>query len=173
MRNTFQLNDGPEITIRPIRPDDAGIEGDFVRDLSPASKRNRFLAAVRELTPRAIERFTQPVYPHEQALIATLREGGVEKEVGVARYAAEAGSTNAEFAIVIADAWQGKGLGTRMMQALFEAAAQAGMRHMEGVVLHDNRNMLQMVKDLGFRVESYPPDPELCYVHIDLPLPRA
>jgi acetyltransferase len=173
MHTVFRLNNGPEITIRPIRPDDAGIEGDFVRDLSPESRRNRFLAAVRELTPRAIERFTRPEYPHEQALIATLQEGGAEKEIGVARFAAEKGKTNAEFAIVIADAWQGKGLGTRMMRELFDAATQAGMRHMEGVVLQDNRSMLQMVRDLGFRVEAYPPDPELFYVHIDLPLPHA
>lgn len=173
MHTVFRLNNGPEITIRPIRPDDAGIEGDFVRDLSPQSRRNRFLTAVRELTPRAVERFTRPEYPHEQALIATIQEDGAEKEIGVARFAAEPGSTDAEFAIVIADEWQGKGLGTRMMRELFDAASRAGMRHMQGVVLQSNSTMLQLVKDLGFRVEGYPPDPELFYVHIDLPLPPA
>lgn len=161
-----------EITIRPIQPEDAGIEAAFVRDLSLESKHSRFLAAVRELTPQAIERFTRPDYPNEQALIATIQVDGAEKEIGVARYAGDLESAKAEFAIVVADDWQGKGLGVRLMQALFDAAAQAGMRKLEGMVLKNNRNMLQMVRDLGFRVENHPEDPGLAYVYIELPLPE-
>ena len=172
MRKVITLADGSEITIRPIQPDDAGIEQAFVQQLSPESKRRRFLAAIRELTPRAIERFTRPEYPQEQALIATISDMGEEKEIGVARYAGDLDSAKAEFAIVIADDWQGKGLGPRLMRELFDAAAEAGMRHIEGVVLRDNRHMLQMVRDLGFHVQGHPEEPELAYVCVDLPLPK-
>lgn len=170
IRKVLRLEDDREITIRPIQPEDAGIEQDFVQHLSPETRRRRFLAAIRELTPRALERFTHPEYPQEQALIATIKEAGVEKEIGVARYAGEPGGVHAEFAIVIADEWQGKGLGRRMMQDLLEAATTAGMRHLEGLVLRDNRQMLQMVQDLGFRVENDPEDSDLVYVRIKLPV---
>jgi acetyltransferase len=169
-RKVLRLGGSTEITIRPIQPEDAGIEQDFVQQLSPETRRRRFLAAVRELTPRALERFTRPEYPQEQALIATIIEAGVEKEIGVARYAAEPGGVNAEFAIVIADEWQGKGLGRRMMQELLEAATAAGMCQLEGLVLRDNRHMLQMVQDLGFRIENDPEDSGLAYVRIKLPV---
>ena len=164
--------EGREITIRPIEPEDAEIEQAFVQRLSPETRRRRFLAAIRELTPSALQRFTQPVYPQEQALIATIRESGVEIEIGVARYAGKPGGVSAEFAIVIADEWQGKGLGRCMMQELIEAATAVGMRHLEGLVLRENRHMLQMVRDLGFRIENNAEDPDLVYVRIELPLPR-
>lgn len=167
------LGDDIEITIRPIQPEDFDIEKAFVQQLSPESKHRRFLAAIRELTPRAIERFTRPDYPREQALIATIVQAGEEKEIGVARYAGDLDSAKAEFAIVIADEWQGKGLGPRLMRELFAAATAAGMRHMEGVVLRDNRQMLQMVRDLGFSVQGHPEEPGLAYVRIDLPLPAG
>jgi len=173
MRKLIKLKDGSEITIRPIRPEDAGIEQAFVQQLSPESRRRRFLIAISELTPHAIERFTRPEYPQEQALIATISEGGKEKEIGVARYAGELDSRKAEFAIVIADSWQGKGLGPRMMWELFDAAAAAGMQRIEGVVLRDNRHMLEMVRNLGFAIEGYAEDPGLAHVCIDLPLPKS
>ena len=172
MRKLITLADGSEITIRPIQPEDAGIEQAFVQQLSPESKRRRFLAAINELAPKALERFTRPQYPQEQALIATISAAGVEKEIGVARYAGDLDSAKAEFAIVIADDWQGRGLGPFMMRELFACATVAGMRRMEGAVLHDNRQMLQMVRDLGFSVERHPDDPGLAYVCIDLPLPE-
>jgi len=168
IQKTIRLEGGPDIIIRAIRPEDAGIEQAFVQQLSPETKRRRFLAAIRELTPRALERFTKPQYPHEQALIATIDDGGAEKEIGVARYAGAPGDVRAEFAIVIADDWQGKGLGRRMMKELLEAAASVGVRHLEGLVLRDNRHMLQMVRDLGFLIEDYPEDPDLVFVRIEL-----
>jgi len=161
-----------EITIRSIQPEDADIEQAFVQQLSPETRRRRFLAAVRELTPYALERFTQPHFPQEQALIATISEDGAEKEIGVARYAGEPGGTNAEFAIVIADEYQGKGLGRCMMLELLEAANDVGLRQLDGLVLRDNRQMLQMVRNLGFRIEPYPEDSDLVHVHIELPLPK-
>jgi len=159
-----------EVTIRPIQPEDADIEQAFVQHLSPETRRRRFLAAIRELTPRALERFTRPEFPQEQALIATVSEVGLEKEIGVARYAGEPGSVDAEFAIVIADAYQGKGLGRRMMLELLEAANGAGMRRLDGLVLRDNRQMLEMVRNLGFRIDPYPEDSDLVHVRIELPL---
>lgn len=173
VRKVIRLENSGEITIRPIQAEDADIEQAFVQQLSPETRRRRFLAAIRELTPRALQRFTHPVYPQEQALIATIREAGVEKEIGVARYAGEPGSDSAEFAIVIADEWQGRGLGRCMMQELLGAAESAGMRHLEGLVLRENRHMLQMVHDLGFRIENHPEDAELVFVRIELPLTQA
>jgi len=168
-----QIIGGVDITIRPIRPEDAGIEEAFIRELSPESRRRRFLAAVREVTPKAIDRFTRPEYPHEQALIATIEVEGAEKEIGVARFAGEPGGREAEFAIVVADAWQGRGLGALLMRELIDVASAAGICRLEGQVLRDNTQMLKMVRELGFHSRNHPEDPRLVQVQIELPTPMG
>jgi acetyltransferase len=68
--NTVMLGDGTPVTIRPIRPEDAAIERDFVNALSEQSKYLRFMYALKEITPAMLSRFTQIDYDREMALIA-------------------------------------------------------------------------------------------------------
>lgn len=162
------LEDGAAITIRPIRPEDAGIEQDFVRNLSDESRYLRFMDSVRELSPQMLSHFTQVDYDLHMALIAVSEESGKEVEVGVARYIADKDRQGCEFAIVIADDWQHRGLGAHLMQSLMAAARAAGIRAMHGHVLASNHRMLQHTAKLGFRAHFNESDPHQMRVEIDL-----
>lgn len=154
----WQLADGTNIKIRPIRPEDASIEQSFVRKLSPQSKYFRFMASLNELTQPMLIRFTQLDYNRELALIAVLERPEQETELGVARYVMNPDGESCEFALVIADEWQNKGIGSRLMNALIEAARQRGFKIMDGEILASNQNMLKLVANLGFSIRPNPDD---------------
>jgi acetyltransferase len=151
--------EGTRVTIRTMRPTDREIEDQFVRRLTPTSKYYRFHAALRELTASMLDHFTNVNFPDEMALIATIREADAEREIGVARYVRAPGSDTAEIAVVVSDEWQGKGIGCKMLRDLRDIAHQAGIRHLEARVLPDNRRMLQLATNLGFRIKPSNEDP--------------
>ncbi len=152
LERTVQLPDGIDLIIRPIRPEDAEIEQAFVRGLSSESKYFRFASTLQELSPAMLARFTQIDYDREMALIAVLAEDHSETEIGVARYIINPDGESCEFALVVADAWQHKGIGHRLMDALMDIARDKGLKAMEGDVLASNRNMLNLVTNLGFEI---------------------
>ncbi len=149
---SYQLGDGKEVLIRPIRPEDAALEKDFVAALSDESKYFRFMRAVQELTPEMLVRFTQIDYDREMAFVAVYDLNGEEKEIGVARYIINPDRRSCEFAIVVADDWTKRGIGTQLLSRLIAVAKTRGMKLMEGEVLAENRPMIQLVKRLGFTV---------------------
>lgn len=144
------VDDGTIVTIRPIRPEDAEIEARFVRLLSPESRRLRFMHALKELTPSLLHRLTHPDPPREVALIAVVDDADGEREIAVARYARTEVPTRAEFAIVVADEWQGRGIATRLMKDLLRIADANGFEEIIGITLADNTRMLQFTRSLGF-----------------------
>ncbi|MCC6301768.1 MAG: GNAT family N-acetyltransferase [Gammaproteobacteria bacterium] len=151
---SYQLSDGTDVTLRPIRPEDAHIEREFVRGLSPEARYLRFMQSLQELTPEMLMRFTQIDYDLEMALIAVVSQGGQEREVAVARYVTNPDRRSCEFAIVVADAWRRKGIGHRLMQHLIEIARSRGLDTMEGEVLAQNTEMLALAEALGFSVNG-------------------
>ena len=159
------LADGTLVTLRPIRPEDAAAEAAFVENLSVDTRRMRFHSALRSLTPAMLARFTQIDYDREMALVAVAGDGS---QVAVARYIRLPDGRSCEFAVVVADAWQGRGLGRRTMQRLVGIARERGLRHMTGWVLATNAPMLGMVSGLGFAVEADPDDPLVRRVALDL-----
>ena len=160
----IQLNDGTDIVIRPIRPEDAEMEAEFVRNLSNEAKYFRFMNALQELSQEMLVRLTQIDYYNEMALIAVRPHAAgpddvSEEQIGVVRYTTNLDQKSCEFALVVADAWQQRGIGSRLMQALMEAARTRGFHSMEGEVLGSNQPMLALVRDLGFTVRTSPDDP--------------
>lgn len=145
---------GHRLTLRTLWPEDRELEAAFVRGLSPRSRRYRFHSGLRELTPELLERFTHLDYPAEMALIATVGEAGAERQIAVARWVRSAEDPEgAEIAIAVADAWQDRGLGTRLLERLRDLAAAAGIPRLHANVLAENRRMLELASHLGFRVD--------------------
>jgi acetyltransferase len=155
---SYQLSDGCDITIRPIRPEDAVIEQDFVRGLSEETKYFRFMRSLHELTPEMLVRFTQIDYDREMALIAITEHDGQEEELAVARYITNVDQRSCEFALVVSDRWQRKGIGHRLMHMLMEIARNRGLEEIRGEVLSNNHKMLELMKSLGFRISTDPLD---------------
>jgi acetyltransferase len=160
--------DGESVTVRPIRPEDADIEREFVKLLSPEAKYFRFMNSISELTPQMLARFTQIDYDREMALVATTARGGAEAEIGVARYITYPDGASCEFAIVVGDEWQGRGLGRYLMEQLIEIARSRGLTRMSGDILAANQPMLALVATLGFAVDESPVEPGERHVTLSL-----
>jgi acetyltransferase len=163
-----EMSDGSSLVIRPIRPEDAIMEREFVNGLSERSRYLRFMYALQEISPETLSRFTQIDYDREMALIAVAGPKDEEKIVGVARYYTLPDPKDCEFAIVVADDWQHRGIARRLMAALVEAARDGRHTRMIGTVLKENQRMLKFVKSLGFEVETSSEDPQLMAVSLDL-----
>lgn len=152
------------IVIRPIRADDTARLTRFFRDLSPRSRHRRFHGVVNELPPAIIARFVDRNDADEMGLVAVLQRGGSETVIGETRYALTGSGRRAEFALTVADAAQGIGLGKRLLRALVRHAGANGITTMYGDVLPDNRPMLALTHALGFDERRDPNDARLRYV---------
>lgn len=164
----FQPVIGHAITIRPLGTDDFDIEYRFISELSLETRNRRLLGGARRVTPEYVERLTRIDYPRELALAAVVMLGGEETLIGVARYVREADGAGCEFALVIADAWQGRGIGRYLTESLAAAARAHGLARMSGYVLSTNTAMLGLARKLGFRRERVPGDATLAQVTLNL-----
>jgi acetyltransferase len=150
-----RLPDGTSIVIRPIRPDDDAIERAFIRALSRDSAYNRLLSA-RKLTADEIRHLTRIDYEHEMAFVAVTVTGGQTRLLGVARYVRDDDAGGAEFAIVVADAWQHRGIGTVLLSTLLRQARSAGIARIHGITLATNQAVQNLARKLGF-VQTHDP----------------
>ena len=146
LEGELHLRDGRRVPVRPIRPEDAQLELAFFNGLSERSRYHRFMQQLPELPPRMLARFTQLDYDRELALVA-IHHG---RFVAVGRYAPNSDGRSAEFALTVADEWQGKGLGRALLERLSEAAREAGYEALYGYILAENRSMLELATALGF-----------------------
>ena len=161
LAGTMALRDGTSLVVRPIRPEDAELERRFVNGLSEESRYFRFFYRLHELTPQMLARFTQVDYDREMALVAIAPDASApegERFVGVARYIANPDGESAEFAVVVADDWHGRGVAHALMERLAASARARGFAHLDGAVLKSNRAMLRFVERFGFTVADDPHD---------------
>jgi len=160
---------GGSYTIRPIHPDDAQMLQALVRGLSPESRYFRFASTLPELPLRMLARFTLIDYDREMALVAVVKDaqpdGSLpaqegERIVGVSRIVTNPDGTSCEFALLVGDDYAGRGLGTRLMLSIIEAARRMGLAQIMGLILTNNAPMLKLMTSLGFVVAPYPEDPD-------------
>jgi acetyltransferase len=165
------LPDGAEVTVRPIRPEDAELETEFVQALSPDSRYYRFFYQLNELSPAMLARFTQVDYDREMALVAVAdvaHPHGHPVFVGVARYIANPDGESAEFAVVVADAWQKRGVARALMARLVASATRRGFARLEGTILRANARMLAFAEAFGFVVRDDVEDAEQVVASLEL-----
>ncbi len=155
----WQMNDGKVVTIRPIRPEDADLEQEFVKSMSDESRYYRFMDTLRELTQTMLVRFTQIDYDREMALVAMITDDeGKEKQIGVGRYVVNPDGESVEFALAVGDDWQKCGVGRKLMTALIDCARMKGYRAIVGDVLSNNSKMFRLMTSLGFTIHPHPED---------------
>ena len=159
---------GLHVKIRPIRPEDAENEREFVKTLSAEAKYMRFMSTLKELTPSMLARFTQVDYDREMALVALAQQDGREVQIAVARYVINPDSESCEFAVVVSQDWQGHGLGRHLMSRLIEIARARGLKVMTGQILAMNKRMLGMAKTLGFVLDDDEEDRTIKHVQLAL-----
>jgi acetyltransferase len=161
----WKLEDGTDVLLRPIRPEDEGIESEFINGLSEEASRFRFFSIVRNLPHSDLARFCNIDYDREMAIIAEITEDGRRREIGVGRVIAEPDRSRGEFAVVIADKYQAKGLGRKLVDMIIDIAEEKHFESIYGVVLRENAPMLNLCREMGFTLH-----PEEDYVRVELAL---
>ena len=148
--------DGRRIFIRPVRPEDAPLFTALFKTLSPTTIYYRFFGALKELSPEMLARFTQIDYDREIALVAIDEDSPTDNMLGVARIIGDPDAKTGEFAVLVGDAWQGKGIGGNLLGKSLSIAEKQGFKTVHGIVLNENRNMLALGKKLGFEAKKDP-----------------
>ena len=173
LSGTWTLASGKSLRLRPVRHDDGELEEAFVRALSLESRYQRMLSGGTKVTPEWIDSMTHIDYQHRMAFAITTVNDGVEQFVGVGRYVVDALKSSAEVALVLADAWQGRALGRRLLATLLEHAQTAGVREAVGVVLATNKAMLRLARSMHFAVTPEPGDATVVRIRRDLRILHA
>jgi acetyltransferase len=162
LAESWQVIHGYSISVRPLRRTDLDIESAFVEGLSQETRYNRLLGGAINITRAYIEQLTTIDYRRDMALAAIVMTQDSEVLIGVARYVMDTATADfpaqCEFAVVIADAWQGRGIGRHLMQKLIDVAGNRGVPRLYGEILATNHAMLTMMRKLGFRMERHPQD---------------
>lgn len=155
-----RLADGRIVRVRPIRAADEAALSEFYTQLSAHTRHLRFQQFTGALTPALMRFYTRIDYDRHMALVCEYQA----RIVGDARYVANAGTSSCEFGIVLADDWHHTGVAQLLMQALQDAARERGFERIEGLVLAENADMLEFVRELGFGAEPIALEPTLVRV---------
>jgi acetyltransferase len=148
----FRLSDGTEVTVRVIRPEDEPLIVEHHALLSAQSIRLRYFSMVKQLTHDRLIRLCHLDYNREMALVAVHTDDHGPHIWGVSRYYYDPETGAAEFAVTVADPYQGRGLGDHLLRRLIEVARDRGVKRLTGLVLRENRPMLELLRHLGFTV---------------------
>lgn len=156
LERTWLAADGTAVRLRPLRPDDLDRELQFIAGLSQETLYLRLQYSSREVNREEAARLLDLDYRDRMAIAAVLGEPPDETFIGVSRYARSDASDQADCAIVVTDAWQGRGVGTELMRSLAQAARRAGIRTLIGSSLGENQRIHDWARRFGFDVRTEP-----------------
>ena len=144
------------VRLRPVSAADAGAEQAFFSGLSLDSRQKRFHVGLRQLSPSLLRLLTEVDQRLHLAWVAEAETPG-RPIIADARFACDAEQpTHAEFALAVADDWQGRGLGRRLLAHLVAHARRQGVQCLYGDVLADNRRMLALLREFGAGMLPHP-----------------
>ncbi|HEY0301943.1 MAG TPA: acetate--CoA ligase family protein, partial [Rhizomicrobium sp.] len=145
-----------DFVLRPIRPEDAPAFEAFFARLTPEDIRLRFFSALRTLPPSSLARLTQIDYDRQMAFVLIDAAHAI---AGIARIAADPDNARAEMAVLVRSDRKGHGLGRLLLQRLAAYAQARGIGELWGDILHENKTMLALCRELGCAVAPSPHDP--------------
>ncbi|MCX8023054.1 MAG: bifunctional acetate--CoA ligase family protein/GNAT family N-acetyltransferase [Syntrophorhabdaceae bacterium] len=151
----WRLADGREVTLRPIRPEDEPLEYELLTSLSEQHMKERFFKVITEFTHEMLVRFCNIDYEREIAIVAEAKEGEKRRIAGIGRLAMEGDGKNGEFALVVHEAYQNKGLGYKLLDVIIGIAQDKNLNSIYGIVLPGNP-MIEASKRLGFVDQELP-----------------
>jgi acetyltransferase len=149
----WQLSDGTEVLLRPIRPEDEPAEHEMLSALSKETIRTRFFSSIKEISHEWLILFCNIDYDRHMAIVAEMEENGKKSMIGVARLIMNADLTSGELAVLVHDRFQGRGLGTKFVEMLIGIARERGLEHVRADVLTENVSMLKVFRRLGFTTQ--------------------
>jgi len=153
---TWKLLDGTEVILRPIRPEDEPLEHELLSNLSEETLRTRFFSIIKDITHEMLIRFCNIDYDREMAIVAELKEGNKKRIIGIGRLIIEPDLRSGEYAVLVHDAYQGKGLGYKLVDVIIGIAQDKELEEIHGTVLTENEKMLRVARKLGFTTKIQP-----------------
>ena len=146
------MSDGQPMTLRPIKPEDEPMWLEMLNSCSEESIRMRFFSLISDFTHEMAVRYCVCDYDRELALVAEVEQNGQRKLAGVCRLISDPDHYTAEFAVIITDAWQGRGIGVALTDACLRIAKDWGIRQVVAVTLRENDRMIAIFKARKFKV---------------------
>jgi acetyltransferase len=168
IERTWQAGDGTPVHLRPMHPGDLERELRFVAGLSRQTLYLRLQYSASGVSRDDLARLLELDYHDRMAIAALVGTPPGDEIVGVSRYARIGDSAEAECAIVVADAWQGRGLGTELMRTLGQAARSSGIRTLVGASLAENQRIHAWARRFGFDVRTEPNSGGYVRITLDL-----
>jgi GNAT superfamily N-acetyltransferase len=148
----LRLLGGQAVTVRPMKPSDAGALQDYVRGLSRQSRHNRFLGALNELSPAELNRLSRLDHQDQATLLAETEINGVRTIIAEACYAMLRPTSQCEIALSVADPWQRQGLGTQLLAILECRAIELGARDVVADALYSNEAVKALFRKTEFTI---------------------
>ena len=161
------LKDNTPVTLSPIRPEDEPLWNELLSDASPESIRFRFRSMFKQVTHEMATRHCYIDYEREISIVAEVEADARRKLVGIGSLSIESDETVAEFAILVADAWQGKGLGSLLLDYCMEIAVQWDVQRIIAETDPQNFKMLTLFRKRGFNSKA-DIENEVVYLHKQL-----
>jgi len=168
LERTWYAADGTAVRFRPLRPADLERDLRFIQGLSERTLYQRLQYVVREATREGVARMLDLDYDDHMAIGALVGSPPDDEIVGISRYARIDDGDRAECAIVVTDAWHGRGVGTELMRHLGSAARANGIRTLEGTTLAENTRISNWARRLGFAVRTEPNSGGMVRITLDL-----
>ena len=163
---TWKLRDGRTVLLRPIKPEDEPMWLEMFKNFSEQSIRYRFFEIIKD-TPHEVRiRYCNIDYDREVAIVAEMAEDGRRRILGVVRLIMEPDLKTGEVAFIVADPWQGLGLGSKMLDYMIEICKDKKLETIYGVVFKDNTRAVGLMKRMGFNLQ--PIDQETVRATLDL-----
>jgi acetyltransferase len=151
------LNDGTRVVLRPIKPEDEPMWHELLASCSAQSLWFRFRYLFKEATHEMASRFCFIDYDRELAIVAEIEEDGRRRLIGTGRLVADVDHVTAEYAVLVVDAWQGRGVGSVLTDYCLEIARQWNVRQVFGETSTDNARMLGLFRNRGFTLRQDEP----------------
>ncbi len=147
----WRLEDGRNVTLRPIQPEDEPLEFELFDSFSDKTWRQRFFGPRTEISHREMTRYTNIDYRREMAIIGILNDEGKERMIGVGRLIIGPSQDTGEYAVVVGDPWQRLGLGEKLTDSIIGVAEDKNLKSIYATILKNNKPMLQLSRKMGFQ----------------------
>jgi acetyltransferase len=147
---SWRGSDGTELLLRPVKPEDEPLVSDMLSSLSEGALKERFFQVLRTITHEMLIRLCNIDYDREMTIAVEVKEGPNRRLIGLGGLMTEPDLKKGEFAVLVHDRYQGKGLGYKLMDVLIGIAQEKGLDEFYGMVLSENRRMLHLCEKLGF-----------------------
>jgi acetyltransferase len=151
--SNWLLPDGTNVLLRPVKPEDEPLEHELLSTLSPATMRARFFSIIKDISHEMLVRYCNIDYDREMAIVAEVRDGGKRKMIAIGRLIIDREFKSGEFAVLVHDDYQSKGIGPKLVDVLIGVAEEKGLERIYGEVLTENEKMIAVCRKLGFTIE--------------------